>query len=101
MGAEQYSLIRALKLTAMESIVLLENQNGTLPMDLSKYKSVAIIGPCADDPTCARGIRTLHYDTVFLILKNFAIGDYDPAPKYIITVKAAFANKTKLTVNEI
>ena len=39
----------------MESIVLLENQNGILPMDLSKYKSVAIIGPCADDPICSEG----------------------------------------------
>ena len=33
-----------------------------------------------------------------VIYRNLTIGDYDPAPKYIITVKAAFANKTKLTV---
>ena len=48
----------------MESIVLLENRNGILPMDLSKYKNVAIIGPCADDPTCSEG------DSIFLHAHN-------------------------------
>ena len=56
MGTEEiYNLECEKNFIAMESIVLLENQNGILPMDLSKYKSVAIIGPCADDPTCSQG----------------------------------------------
>ena len=40
---------------AREAIVLLQNSKGVLPLDLSSYKSVAIIGPCANDPVCARG----------------------------------------------
>jgi beta-glucosidase len=34
--------------TALESIVLLRNQNSLLPLDRSKVKSVAVIGPQAD-----------------------------------------------------
>jgi beta-glucosidase len=34
--------------TALESVVLLRNQNGFLPLDKSKLKSVALIGPQAD-----------------------------------------------------
>ena len=34
--------------TALESMVLLRNQNGFLPLDKSKLKSVAVIGPQAD-----------------------------------------------------
>ena len=81
---------------AMESIVLLENQNGILPMDLSKYKSVAIIGPCADNPSCSEGAIA---STIFIFADSYkCIGDYDPGRKYMITIKAAFTNKTKLTV---
>lgn len=40
---------------AKESIVLMENPKGILPLDLSKYESVAIIGPCADTPLCYEG----------------------------------------------
>lgn len=36
--------------------MLLENSNGILPLKLSSYKSVAVVGPCADDPVCSRGI---------------------------------------------
>ncbi len=40
---------RALALkTAQESIVLLKNQNNVLPLDLSKLKRIAVIGPLAD-----------------------------------------------------
>ena len=42
-------------ITAQESMVLLKN-NGFLPLKLEAYKSVAIVGPCADDPVCNRGI---------------------------------------------
>ncbi len=34
--------------TALESIVLLQNKNSFLPLDKSKLKSVAVIGPQAD-----------------------------------------------------
>jgi beta-glucosidase len=34
--------------TALESIVLLQNKNGFLPLDKTKLKSVAVIGPQAD-----------------------------------------------------
>lgn len=33
---------------AEESIVLLKNENGILPLDISKYKSIAVIGPNAN-----------------------------------------------------
>jgi beta-glucosidase len=40
---------RALALkTAREAIVLLKNRNGFLPLDKSKIKSIAVIGPLAD-----------------------------------------------------
>jgi beta-glucosidase len=34
--------------TALESVVLLKNTNNTLPLDRSKLKSIAVIGPLAD-----------------------------------------------------
>lgn len=33
---------------ALESVVLLKNQNNTLPLDRNKIKSIAVIGPLAD-----------------------------------------------------
>jgi len=36
--------------TAMQSIVMLRNENAVLPLDASQLKSVAVIGPLADDP---------------------------------------------------
>ena len=68
-------------------------------MDLSKYKSVAIIGPCADDPTCSEGGSIILLLYTYNTYSLFCTGDYNPGPKYMVTVKAAFANKTKLTVN--
>ena len=44
---------------AQQSIVLIKNRNSFLPLDVTKYSSVAIIGPCADDPVCSRGITFL------------------------------------------
>jgi len=41
---------RALNLRAsLESIVLLDNKNGTLPLDVSKIKTIGVIGPNADN----------------------------------------------------
>ena len=42
--------------TAQQSIVLIKNNDNLLPIDFTKYSSVAIIGPCADDPDCSRGM---------------------------------------------
>ncbi|HET6592252.1 MAG TPA: beta-glucosidase BglX [Xanthomonadales bacterium] len=35
---------------ALQSVVLLENRNGTLPLQREKLRSVAVVGPLADDP---------------------------------------------------
>ncbi|CAI8024072.1 Probable exo-1,4-beta-xylosidase xlnD [Geodia barretti] len=67
------------KFTAQESMVLLRN-DGTLPINFGAFKSVALIGPCADDPDCNTG-------------------DYNPQPAYIVTPRAAFLNRSGLTVN--
>ncbi len=84
---------------AQQSVVLLKNTDNLLPIDFSKFTSVAIIGPCADDPVCSRGIYGYSYNyTCQLIILCFNIGDYDPEPKYIVTVKQAFSNSTKLKV---
>jgi beta-glucosidase len=34
---------------AQKSIVLLENRNSILPLNINKYKTIAVIGPCAND----------------------------------------------------
>lgn len=60
-------------------MVLLKN-NGFLPIDVTAYKSVAMVGPCADDPTCNKG-------------------DYDPQPAYIVTPRAAFSKRSGLAVS--
>ena len=43
-----------LTFTAQESMVLLKN-DGILPLNVSAIKSVALIGPCADEPECNTG----------------------------------------------
>jgi len=40
----------AAKFAAVQSCVLLENKNNILPLTVKKFKSIAIIGPLADDP---------------------------------------------------
>jgi beta-glucosidase len=46
---ERESSKQLARLATEESIVLLKNQNNTLPLDASKLKTVAVIGPWADD----------------------------------------------------
>ena len=46
LDCEEHSEL-ALK-AARESIVLLKNENGTLPLDINKVKKIAVIGPNAD-----------------------------------------------------
>lgn len=65
---------------ARESIVLLKNDKKLLPLDLSKFKSVAIVGPCANSTICPRG-------------------DYDPDTSFISTPFLAFQSNSKLKVS--
>ena len=44
---------------AQQSVVLIKNTGNFLPVDFSRFTSVAIIGPCADDPDCSRGKYSL------------------------------------------
>ena len=37
---------------------------------------------------------------IHMYITSIYVGDYNPGPKYMVTVKAAFTNKTKLTVNK-
>jgi beta-glucosidase-like glycosyl hydrolase len=46
------------KIAAQESMVLLRN-DGTLPINVGAFKSVALIGPCADDPDCNTGLTPI------------------------------------------
>ena len=46
--------------TAQQSIVLIKNTNNFLPIDFTKFKTVAIVGPCADDPDCSRGMKIIN-----------------------------------------
>jgi len=50
---------------ARKSIVLLKNEQQTLPLD-KKIKTIAVIGPNADNPTCL-------------------LGNYNGSPSYIVT----------------
>ena len=38
-----------------EAIVLLQNRDGALPLDVSRPRSVLLLGPCADEPRCGQG----------------------------------------------
>ncbi len=42
--------LQVAKQTALESIVLLRNENGVLPLQKGKVKSIAVIGPLAEAP---------------------------------------------------
>ena len=77
-------------------MVLLRN-DGTLPIDVGAFKSVALIGPCADDPECNTGYT---FAMVYRLnrITFFYTGDYNPQPAYIITPRAAFVNRSGLTV---
>ena len=75
---------RALALTAAhEAITLLKNENGVAPLDMSKIKSIAVIGPNAN-----RGL----------------LGGYSGTPKYNTTVldgiKEKVGNRVKVLYSE-
>ena len=70
--------------------------HGILPLNVSAKKSVALIGPCTDDPDCNTGKSLLCMQHLH---QNHA-GDYNPQPAYIVTPRAAFTNRSGLTVND-
>lgn len=57
---------------AQESIILLKNNNGILPLDKTKYKKIAVVGPNANDTR---------------------LGEYSGIPYYKITVLDGIKNK--------
>jgi beta-glucosidase len=60
--------------TSLESIVLLKNYKNILPLDKTKIKTIAVIGPNADDPITGGGGSSKVYDispvTLLQGLKN-------------------------------
>ena len=71
------------RLLALEAMVLLENVNNTLPLTLGNYKSVALIGPCADDPDCVKGI--LFPPPPPKVMTSFRLDPSSLIPKVIMT----------------
>lgn len=71
------------KEAADKAIVLLQNNDDFLPLDLSKIKSIAVIGPNAD---------------------REQLGGYSDSPKYVVTlldgIKNKFGDKVKISYSE-
>lgn len=61
---------------ARESLVLLKNDKSALPLDATKVRTIAVVGPNADDP-------------------NYAQGHYGPLKAPVTTVRAALERKLK------
>ena len=80
-GCEEHSKLA--RQSAREVITLLKNEGGLAPLDLSKYKTIAVIGPNAN--------RTL-------------LGGYSGVPKHEVTVlegiKARVGNQAKVVYSE-
>ena len=80
-GCEKHCKIA--RQSAREVITLLKNEGGLAPLDLSKYRTIAVIGPNAN--------RTL-------------LGGYSGVPKYEVTVlegiKARVGNQAKVLYSE-
>lgn len=80
-GCDEHSKLA--RQSAREVITLLKNEGGLAPLDLSKYKTIAVIGPNAD--------RTL-------------LGGYSGVPKHEVRVlegiKARVGNRAKVLYSE-
>ena len=80
-GSEEHAKLA--RQSAREVITLLKNENGLAPLDLTKYKTIAVIGPNAN--------RTL-------------LGGYSGVPKHEVTVlegiKARVGNQAKVVYSE-
>ena len=80
-GAEEHTKLA--RQSAQEVVTLLKNEGGLAPLDLGKYRTIAVIGPNAD--------RTL-------------LGGYSGIPKHEVTVldgiKARVGNRAKVLYSE-
>ena len=72
---------------AKKAIILLKNDNNVLPLDLSKIKSLAVIGPNAHENRPKKGTYSL-------------LGGYSGLPPYYVSaldgIKAKVGNKVKI-----
>ncbi|PWG06734.1 beta-xylosidase [Polaribacter aquimarinus] len=72
---------------AKKAIILLKNDNNVLPLDMSKIKSLAVIGPNAHENRPKRGTYSL-------------LGGYSGLPPYYVSaldgIKAKVGNKVKI-----
>lgn len=73
---------------AKKAIILLKNENNLLPLDLSKIKSLAVIGPNAHEEKPAKGTYAL-------------LGGYSGLPPYYVSVLDGLKSKvgTKVKIN--
>tara|TARA_R110002096_G_scaffold9533_1_gene37573 strand:- start:85618 stop:87771 length:2154 start_codon:yes stop_codon:yes gene_type:complete len=73
---------------AKKAIILLKNDNNLLPLDMSKIKSLAVIGPNADEKRPAKGTYSL-------------LGGYSGLPPYYVSALEGITNKVdgKVKVN--
>ena len=73
---------------AQKAIILLKNDNNLLPLDISKIKSLAVIGPDAEEKRPAKGTYTL-------------LGGYSGLPPYYVSVLDGLKKKTdgKIRIN--
>jgi len=73
---------------ASKAIVLLKNENNTLPLDINKIKSLAVIGPNAHENKPKKGTYSL-------------LGGYSGVPPYYVSVLDGLKKKLegKVTIN--
>lgn len=73
---------------AKKAIILLKNENNTLPLDMSKIKSLAVIGPNAHEDQPDKGTYSL-------------LGGYSGLPPFYTSVLEGITNKTngKIKIN--
>jgi len=73
---------------AQKAVILLKNDNNLLPLDMSKIKSLAVIGPNAEEKRPAKGTYSL-------------LGGYSGLPPYYVSVLDGLKKKTdgKIKIN--
>jgi len=83
--------------SALQSIVLLENRHRTLPLDLKTLRSLAVIGPLADDPYEQLGTWIFDGDTSISRTPLHAIRQLVGARVEIRYVKAMESTRSRST----
>lgn len=68
--------LKVAKRASLESLVLLKNENRTLPLDFSRLKTIALCGPNADN-------------------RNYALGHYGPLDVPVSTVRSALEERCR------